>query len=117
MKSKDQSPTYGNGQPSLYRRQGSSRTETAFFGMLGVVGVAAIGIALTWGSAPGGSQNSSLSAYFRSGQATADLRTASAAVQYLMDPELPNLTNFIDASQTQRNVAMPTNSAAIKPKA
>jgi len=85
--------------------------------MLGVIGLAAIGIALTWGSAPSDSQNSSLAAYFRSGHATADLRTASAAVQFLMDPEIPNLTNFIDASQTQRNVAMPTNAAAIKPKA
>jgi hypothetical protein len=80
--------------------------------MLGVVSVAAIGIALTWGSAPGGSQNSSLAAYFRS-----DLRTASAAVQYVIEPEMPNLTNFVDPSQTQRNLAMPTNTAAIKPKA
>jgi hypothetical protein len=85
--------------------------------MLGVVSVAAIGIALTWGSAPGGSQNSSLAAYFRSGRAAADLRTASAAVQYVIEPEMPNLTNFVDPSQTQRNLAMPTNTAAIKPKA
>src|SRR6516164_6141822 len=100
MKSKDQSLECGNSQPSLYRPPGSFRTETAFFGMLGVVSVAAIGIALTWASAPPDSQNSSLAAYFRSGHAAADLRTASAAVQYLMEPELPNLTNFIDRSQT-----------------
>lgn len=82
-----------------------------------MVGLAAIGIALTWGSAPGESHNSSLAAYFRSGQVTADLRTASAAVEYLIEPEMPNLTNFIDPSQSQRKLAMPTNTAAIKPKA
>jgi hypothetical protein len=117
MKSKDQSLVRGNSLPSLYQPPRSFGTETAFFGMLGVVSVAAIGIALTWGSAPSDSQNSSLATYFRSGQATADLRTASAAVEYLMEPDLPNPTNFVDRSQTQRNLAMPTNTAAIKPKA
>lgn len=117
MKSKDYSFGYSGDPPSIYRRPGSSRAETALFGMLGVVSLAALGIALTWGSTPSDSHNSSMTGYFRSGQAAADLRTAGAAVEYLMRPELPDLTNFIEKSPTQRNLAMPTNSSAARPNA
>jgi len=95
----------------------SSRAETAFFGMLGVVSLATLGIALTWGSVPANSHSSSWAGYLRSGQAEADLRTAGAAVEYLMRPELPDLTNFIEPSPTQRNLAMPTNATIVKPRA
>jgi hypothetical protein len=116
MKSKDHSLSCSE-QPPLYQMPGSSRAETALFGMLGVVSLATLGIALTWGSGPADSHSSSLAGYFRSGQAAADLRTAGAAVDYLMQPELPDLTNFIEPSPTQKNLVMPTNATVVKPRA
>ena len=115
MRSKDKSLGYSEPASSLYRTPGSSRAETAVFGTLGLVSLAALGIAVTWGSTPGESHTSPLASYFRSGQATADLRTAKSAIEYLMEPDTPNLTNFIEPAQ--RNLAMPTNSGVAKPKA
>jgi hypothetical protein len=47
----------------------------------------------------------------------ADLRTANAMVQYLLEVDSPPQTNLIDQTVTQRNLAMPTNTARVKPDA
>jgi hypothetical protein len=102
----------------------STRSETALFGTLGLMALAAIVIALVEGSTPSRPRTASLITlkklplvtYVSSGELIADARTAAAAVRYLLEPE-PIATNAAAPAPTQHNTAMPTNNAALNPKA
>lgn len=115
MKRMDYTRDARNARPALYRVPGTARAETAMFGTLALVGLATVCVALIWAGAPASPHTSALAGYFRSGQMKADVRTINAMVQYLMETDQPTLTHFIDQSNTQWNLAMPTNMARPKP--
>ena len=110
---------------SLYRAAGSSRAETAVFAILGFAGLVAIVVAVVAGSVPAGSKEEPLAPlgrlpmvrYFRSGQWAADARTAAAMVRYVFESEKSMVTNVIEQTPTQKNLAMPTNNTPHAPKA
>lgn len=112
-------------RPSLYRPTVSQRAESAVFVTLGLLGTAAIAIAVVWGSVPAGSSEQPLAGlgnlpmvrYVRSGQLTADARTLAAMVHYVFESEKPAATNVFEPGPHQRNLAMPTNNATGEPKA
>jgi len=109
----------------LYRPVASSRAESALFITLGLVSFAAIGIALVSGSVPAGSKQSPLAdlgrlpmiRYVRSGQLAADVRTVGAIVHYFFEADGAMITNICSPWPTQKNVAMPTNTAPGRPRA
>lgn len=114
MKRMDYARPARNVSCPLYRPPGTARAENVMFGALGLVGLAAVFVALTWGTTPDTPHTSSLAGYFNSGQAEADLRTADAMVQYLMESDPPLLTNSMDRKALKN---APTNSASAKPNA
>ena len=110
---------------SLYRPTVSQRAESAVFATLGLLGTAAVAIALIWGSVPAGSSEQPLAGlgslpmvrYVRSGQLTADARTLAAMVHYIFESDKPIVTNVFEPGPPHRILAMPTNNATGKPKA
>ena len=125
MKAKKHSTEPMKNRSSLYRSTASHRAESAVFATLGLLGTAAIAMAVVWGSVPAGSSERPLSGlgnlpmvrYFRSGQLTADARTLAAMVHYIFESEKPAATNVFEPGPPQRNLAMPTNNAVGQPKA
>ena len=125
MKATNHSGEQKRNRQSLYRLAASSRAETALFATLGLVGLVGIVVAVVSGSVPAGSKEEPLAAlerlpmvrYFRSGQWVADARTFAAMAHYIFEAEQPMVTNVIELAPTQKNLAMPTNSAAREPKA
>ena len=109
----------------LYRPVASSRAETTLFITLGLVSFAAVGIAVVSGSVPAGSKQDPLAdlgklpmiRYVRSGQLAADARTVAAMAHYFFEREGPLVTNVSGPWPTQKNVAMPTNTAPGRPRA
>ena len=109
----------------LYRPSSSSRAETAVFATLGLVGFVAVVIAVVSSSVPAGSKEdpladlgrSPMARYVVSGQLAADVHTGAAMVHYFFEADGPAVTNVIESRPAQTNVAMPTNTATVGPKA
>jgi len=125
MKATKHSTEPTKSRPALYRPTGAHRAESAVFATLGLLGTAAIAMAVVWGSVPAGSSERPLAGlgnlpmvkYVRSGQLTADARTLAAVIHYIFESEKPVLTNVFEPGPSQRNLAMPTNNATGEPKA
>ncbi len=125
MKATNHSGKQKKNRQSLYPPAASSRAETAVFATLGLAALVAIVVAVVSGSVPAGSKEESLAPlaklpmvrYFRSGQWAADARTAAAMVRYVFEGEKSIVTNVIEPSPTQKNLAMPTNNTPHAPKA
>ncbi len=108
----------------LYRPS-SSLAETAVFATLGLVGFVAVVIAVVSSSVPAGSKEdpladlgrSPMARYVVSGQLAADVHTGAAMVHYFFEADGPAVTNVIESRPAQTNVAMPTNTATVGPKA
>ena len=125
MKASNHSGEEKRNNKSLYRPSSSSWAEAAVFATLGLVGFVAVVIAVVSSSVPAGSKDDPLAdpgrfpmvRYVVSGQLAADVRTGRAMVHYLLEADGPMVTNVIECPPTQTNLAMPTNTATVGPKA
>jgi hypothetical protein len=125
MKAKNHSVRPQTNMSGLRPTAGANRAETAVFATLGLMAVAAVAVAVVWGSVPAGADEQSLAAlgklpvvrYVRSGQCAADARTLAAMAHYLFESEKPVVTNVFELRPPLRNLAMPTNNASSEPKA
>lgn len=119
MKANDHSSKPTRNENSLYR-PASSRSETAVFATLGLVGVLAVLMAVIWGSVPAGSNQDPLAdfkklppvRYVWSGQLIADARTAAAMIHYYFQSDAPPSTNGVVWPE-QRVGVQPINTAAV----
>jgi hypothetical protein len=98
----------------LYQPAGSLRGETVAFATLGLLALGAIVIAVVSASIPARPGEDQFVKYFRSGQMSADLRTAKAVMHYLFEAETAVVTN---ERAPQRHLAMPSTNGAVGPKA
>ena len=120
MKATKQSAKPKRSNHSSYRPAGTQPVETAVFATLGLVALAAVVVAVVWGSVAAGSKEeppAALERYLHSGQLAADARTLAAMVRYVLESERPMVTNVGEPNPTQKNLAMPTNNATREPKA
>jgi hypothetical protein len=110
----------------LYKPSSSSPAETAVFATLGLVGMIGVGIAVVSGSRPVGSREELLAADLRGSQTVqyvsyiqfdGDQRASGVAIHKLLRLEAPIATNLIEPAATRKNLAMPTNSGPVAPKA
>jgi hypothetical protein len=98
----------------------STGAETVAFAMLGFLGTSAIVIALISASMPPASRTDPMSDavnYVRSGQVIADVRTAAAMANYLLDHGPSVATNALGSRSTAKNNPFVlTNSTTGEPK-
>jgi len=83
---------------------------------LGLLGFAAVVIAVVSGSMPAASKNDPPASYVRSWRLTSGVRTAVEMVRYLLEPEPAGVTEVNEPGPTQTNLALPTTAGFVEPK-
>src|SRR6266446_2106465 len=83
---------------------------------LGLLGFAAVVIAVVSGSMPAASKNDPPASYVRSWRLTSGVRTAVEMVRYLLEPERAGVTEVNEPGPTQTNLALPTTAGFVEPK-
>jgi len=119
MKARNYEDYHGEGELLVYRATSSARAETTAFVTLGLVGAAAVVIALVSASLPAEVRKDPVTDmvnYVRYGQVMADVRTATEIVRYLFESEAPGATNVTEQSSAT-NRAIPTNIPIAAPRA